>query len=426
MGKKSKSKSDKKKDDSIPYEMSPDEYKELEQQVADLTLDEAKEELLECARYGDLDPVRALLGKFGGEIVDCTDEETQTTALHRASANGHELVVRLLLQHKAKFVSNASGNTPLHWAAANGHEKVIKILMDFFDGDQIDVLLKNQFGRSALTEGFASQSTETAKLLLEHDSASEEKLLMGGKEVDAVDGELKKKRDQSITHDLCFASKTNIKIRELPIAQSDDDNPLGDTPVDDTTGYGIWCASLVMAHWLATIPLKHKRVLELGAGCGVPGIALAKACPSVKLVTTDLNPTTVDNLRHNVELNDLQESTASTIDWDDQSTWPTTKLDVLIGCDLIYQKSIVPFLKKVVLGLLESGAPFYYVAPDSGRDGLDYFIEEMKESLTLVSCQKAPAEYYSNPLASGDEEDCFLHFNELGSSTFMLYEFQRK
>ena len=39
---------------------------------------------------------------------------------------------------------------------------------------------------------------------------------------------------------------------------------------------------------------------------------------------------------------------ASTIDWDDTTTWPKEKLDVVIGSDLIYQASIVPLLKKVV------------------------------------------------------------------------------
>ena len=116
---------------------------------------------------------------------------------------------------------------------------------------------------------------------------------------------------------------------------------------------------------------------------------------------------------------------ASTIDWDDTTTWPKEKLDVVIGSDLIYQASIVPLLKKVVLGLLkpESGR-FLYVAPDTGRDGLPHFIESMKsDGCKLVNVRKAPDEYYANPLSSGDDEDCFLHFNELAVSTYMLYEF---
>lgn len=101
-------------------------------------------------------------------------------------------------------------------------------------------------------------------------------------------------------------------------------------------------------------------------------------------------------------------------------------MDYVIGSDLIYQESIVPLLKKVVLGLLKpSTGRFLYVAPDTGRDGLDDFIESIKnEGCILLNVKEAPESYHANPLTSGDEEDCFLHFNELASSTYMLYEFR--
>jgi len=250
-----------------------------------------------------------------------------------------------------------------------------------------------------------------------------------------------------------------------PIAHAN--NPFGDSAEEDTTGFGIWCASLVMARWMASKELQdnfsEKTILELGAGCGVPGLAVAhyryvrvKDCAVVLCLTTstrvpscltnpsqwhdisnasrvyvtDLNPTTMENLQYNVDLNfqvhDSKHVIASTIDWDDETTWPEEKLDYVIGSDLIYQASIVPLLKKVVLGLLKPDTGrFLYVAPDTGRDGLPTFIESMKsEGCELVNVKKAPDSYYSNPLSSGDEEDCFLHFNELASSTYMLYEFR--
>jgi tRNA1(Val) A37 N6-methylase TrmN6 len=62
-----------------------------------------------------------------------------------------------------------------------------------------------------------------------------------------------------------------------PIAHAD--NPFGDSAVEDTTGYGIWCASLVMGRWIASNEMRErfagKSILELGAGCGVPGLAAA-------------------------------------------------------------------------------------------------------------------------------------------------------
>jgi hypothetical protein len=142
---------------------------------------------------------------------------------------------------------------------------------------------------------------------------------------------------------------------------------------------------------------------------------------------TDLHPQTVENLKFNVDLNDLgNTASATTIDWDDESTWPAS-VDTIIGSDLIYSKSIVPLLKKVVLGLLQPNGSFYYAAPDTGRDGLDQFLHEIQEEgLVLQSKTIAPSEYHENPLSSQDEEECYLHFTDLASWTYVLYEFQKK
>ncbi|KAI2491575.1 hypothetical protein MHU86_22980 [Fragilaria crotonensis] len=430
-----------------PLEMSIDEYNDLLLQVADLTEEDACFELLEAARFGEIDVVRALLSTFDNNNDDSnnstilqTTDDSGTTALHKACANGHTSTVQLLISCGAQFVKNQSGNTPLHWAASNGHHEVVAVLLEHYK--DIDVLERNEFGRSALTEGFGSKSTETAKLLLEHDSASEEKLLVGAKEVDEAEQQLddnndndapnvlrnkKIKKSESIVHDFAFLPETDIicKIRELVIA----DDPFGDAPVHDTTGLGVWCASLVMARWMADIApaFQNKTVVELGAGCGVPGLALAKHGSLQSMLVTDLNPQTVENLRFNVELNNLGHmASASTIDWDDASTWPEP-VDTIIGSDLIYSKSIVPLLKKVIHGLLQPGGTFYYVAPDTGRDGLDQFLQEIQEEgFVQVSRTNAPPKYHENPLASKDEEECYLHFTDLSSWTYILYEFRKE
>lgn len=183
-----------------------------------------------------MDAVRAILDVWNNHedddeanIVNATDPSSQSTSLHKASANGHASTVQLLLARGAEHLPNDHGNTPLHWAAGAGHAKVVKLLLDHFDvlflereemerreklkcrdgdhgdgdgdGDvvakgngrveRLDVLLKNNFGRSALTEGFASGDTPTVDVLLNHDSAEEERLIGGleRKDVDEEEGE---------------------------------------------------------------------------------------------------------------------------------------------------------------------------------------------------------------------------------------------
>ena len=69
-----------------------------------------------------------------------------------------------------------------------------------------------------------------------------------------------------------------VMIHQQPIAHAD--NPFGAEAIEDTTGLGIWCASLVMARWLASPSMvermKSKTILELGAGCGIPALSAAQ------------------------------------------------------------------------------------------------------------------------------------------------------
>ena len=417
-------------DSIVPMEISNDEYQELVCQAKELTIEEAQTEWIESCRYGDLDIVRALAENFPSSqstLVEFVQPDTGNTGLHMASANGHTSVVKLLVkQYGHPFTTNLSGNTPLHWAAANGHASVVK----FWTSQsivEVDVLTKNNFGRSALTEGFSSEKEDVVKALLEHDSASEEKLLATGSEKNENGGQ-----EQLDSHVHNFFDKDQpLKIREM--AMKNADNPFADTerPDQDTTGLSIWSASLVMARWMQVVGKTgywHDRtVLELGSGCGVPGLMVATSSPSSrprKIYVSDLNPQTVENLQYNVELNEVQSFVeASRMDWDDKSTWPEERVDFAIGSDLIYIKSLVPLLVSVIFGTVKPGGKFLYVCPDTGRDGLNAFVEAMKEKCPDWVEQVAPKEYHANPLTNGDDEECFLHFQELSSLTFMLYEF---
>ena len=322
------------KNDGIGLEGTDAEFQELLGQAASLTPEEAVTELVDCARYGESDAVRAICDKHGDNataeapFVD-SKNASGNTALHMACANGHKHTCRFLLSRGANHLPNSSGNTPLHWAAANGHEEIVKLLLDEprFK-DKIDVLQKNQFGRSALTEGFSSSNTKLVGHLLEHDSAEEERLIGGIKKEDVTntneadaalneDGSVKSSETGSsataqVVHEFDFLreeskmadngaqedeetedkkdmessgddgnneaeNKKTILIRELPIAHADD--PFGAKPEEDTTGLGIWAASLVCARWMASEKIasrmEGKSVIELGAGCGIPGLAVA-------------------------------------------------------------------------------------------------------------------------------------------------------
>lgn len=128
--------------------------------------DEDSLEFIECARYGELEDAAAYLHD-GVDVNFC--DASGSSALHKSAANGHVDVVRLLASRGAKFTANSSGNTPLHWAVLNGQTAVIALLMELYDGS-VDVLAKNAFGKSALTEALNRGDEDIARLMLNHRS----------------------------------------------------------------------------------------------------------------------------------------------------------------------------------------------------------------------------------------------------------------
>ena len=63
------------------------------------------------------------------------------------AANGHEAVVKLLLEKGAELeAKDSDGRTPLRRAAENGHEAVVKLLLE----KDAELEAKDSFGRTPL------------------------------------------------------------------------------------------------------------------------------------------------------------------------------------------------------------------------------------------------------------------------------------
>ena len=469
-----------------------------------MSQEEMDREVLECARYGEEDDLRSLL--VAGASVNHTDG-SGNTAIHKASANGEVGCLRVLKEFGAIYLGNKQGNLPTHWAAQNGKVETLQFLIDNY-ADQIDMLAKNSFGRSSLTDAFQSQNEAVIEICLSHPSASEERLMpnQGGEAdpqsqslesavegmdiaADALDAESALER-HAVQHCMALSALEPgaiVRIRELPITRADSPFGTDTAPEDDTTGLGIWPAAVLAARWVAEDLLEATRgkvVVELGCGCGLPGLTAARYGSPRTVYLTDIHTPTLKNTMYNARLNSSDAGAASPahlegkaaaasaggsvflaasldesrwgvldqtivissssapvdvytsrVSWTDPSTYPADKADVLLGSDLVYDTGILRALTQAVSGMLAPGGSFFYVAPEDGRLGMD----GLKEALLacgLGCVEEGPCGdgWFRNPLMELDEErgmvpahDAYvLHFYDLAAKTRHLwYHFRR-
>ncbi|NIF77244.1 ankyrin repeat domain-containing protein [Paraburkholderia sp. Cy-641] len=105
--------------------------------------------LMMASLVGDINFVNLLLAK------DAEVNKKGWAPLHYAAANGHDNIVKLLLDHSAYVdAGSPNGTTPLMMAARGGHMSTLKLLLD----NGADIGVKNQIGMTALD--FAKQYKE--------------------------------------------------------------------------------------------------------------------------------------------------------------------------------------------------------------------------------------------------------------------------
>ena len=127
-------------------------------------------ELLECSRYGEVDDLKLLLKEAKDNGIQFNinyADEGGNTALHKASANGHEECMKVLFELGAEMLRNLNGNLPTHWAAQNGKLNSLQFLIQFYT---VDILSKNDFGVSVLSCAFQSNNPDVIAICLSHPS----------------------------------------------------------------------------------------------------------------------------------------------------------------------------------------------------------------------------------------------------------------
>lgn len=109
--------------------------------------------------------------------------------------------------------------------------------------------------------------------------------------------------------------------------------------------YGIvlWPAAIALAHEVASRNLAGKRILELGAGTGLPGIVAASLGGQV--VQTDRQSLVLHVCKRNAERNRVTTIEHRSADW---TAWTDVeRYDLILGSDILYAADLHPSLRQI-------------------------------------------------------------------------------
>ena len=148
--------------------------------------------------------------------------------------------------------------------------------------------------------------------------------------------------------------------------------------------YGIvlWPAAIALAHEIASRPVGGKRVLELGAGTGLPGIVAASL--GAHVVQTDRQEMALAVCKRNAERNGITSIEHRAADW---TTWEDrASYDCILGSDVLYADALHPHLRRIFDANLAPGGAI--LVSDPFREASITFLEAMEADGWNVTMNK--------------------------------------
>lgn len=125
--------------------------------------------------------------------------------------------------------------------------------------------------------------------------------------------------------------------------------------------YGIvlWPAAIALAHELAARELAGLRILELGAGTGLPGIVAASR--GARVVQTDRQKLVLHVCGMNAERNGVTTIEHRLADW---TAWEDSeRYDLILGSDILYAEPLHPHLRHIFEANLAPGGTVLLADP---------------------------------------------------------------
>jgi len=163
-------------------------------------------------------------------------------------------------------------------------------------------------------------------------------------------------------------------------------------------GHYIWPSSIVMAEfiWFNKEKWKNKKIIELGAGTGLPGLLMGKLCGHMTLTEKPENVEILKMYPEAVQRNQIDQKKVEILPlkwgilrWEDHSAWESIKdYDYIIAADCFYEPSDFEDILVTVSGIFQQSkrCRFYTVYQErSSRHSIQHLLKKWK-----LECKKIP------------------------------------
>jgi len=151
----------------------------------------------------------------------------------------------------------------------------------------------------------------------------------------------------------------------------------------------LWEAAIVLAQFLAGQNYgPETRLLELGAGLGVPGLAAAAA--GCKVTLTDYEEQILDFERISAAASKLPDVRFEILDWKNPPAME--RYDILAGAEILFREEFFEPLLEVMRRSLKPGG-VVYLAHDIRRQSLKPFLQMAEAEYNIAASRKTLKSY---------------------------------
>ena len=221
----------------------------------------------------------------------------------------------------------------------------------------------------------------------------------------------------------------------------------------------MWPSAVVLSQWLLTNPsvVRGKRVLEIGAGCGLTGLVAArlqkhyaKECSDnhnnhtdplmlsdgkrqhQEVILSDFNTTVLQNLERNIALNnvetgcsvvglDFYEQSGAASQWKDMNGVEREQVDVILAADMICQPAdAVGAANTIHDALLPGGRAIVVCADSEHRFGVEIFESECRRVGLEITARDVGDMYEGKLYSSGGMEQTAGYVEGMSLTMFFI------